>query len=271
MSSKIGSPSLNPVSMRVIKRDGDEEEVSFDKIVKRLKNLSNSLNVDPIKVSQRVIESLFSGVTTAQIDELSAETSMSFSTEHPDYGMLAGRVSISNHQKNTPKSFYRAMKILHDFIDVNGENAPLVSKDFFEIIRKHKKELEEEIDYGRDFYYDYFGFKTLQRNYLISVHNEPVERIQHMWMRVAIGIHGENIKKGIETYHMMSNKYFTHATPTLFNAGTTRPQLSSCFLVPMAGGKDINGDSIEGIFSTLRQCSLISKWAGGIGLHIHNV
>jgi len=271
-NSKISSPSLKPkVSMHVKKRDGEEEEVSFDKIVRRLKNLSIGLNVDHIKVSQRVIESIFDGVTTAQLDELSAETSMSLSTENPDYGMLAGRISISNHQKNTPKSFYRAMKILHDFMDVNGLNSPLVSKDFFETVRKHKKELEEAIDYERDFLYDYFGFKTLQRSYLMTANKEPVERIQHMWMRVAIGIHGDNIKSAIETYNLMSQKYFTHATPTLYNAGTSRPQLSSCFLIPMAGGKDTCGDSIEGIFSTLKQCSLISKWAGGIGLHIHNV
>ena len=271
-NSKMSSPSLkSKVSMHVKKRDGEEEEVSFDKIVRRLKNLSIGLNVDHIKVSQRVIESIFDGVTTAQLDELSAETSMSLSTENPDYGMLAGRISISNHQKNTPKSFYRAMKILHDFMDVNGLNAPLVSKDFFETVRKHKKELEEAIDYERDFLYDYFGFKTLQRSYLMTTNKEPVERIQHMWMRVAIGIHGDNIKSAIETYNLMSQKFFTHATPTLYNAGTSRPQLSSCFLIPMAGGKDTCGDSIEGIFSTLKQCSLISKWAGGIGLHIHNV
>ena len=268
----MSSPSLKPkVSMHVKKRDGEEEEVSFDKIVRRLKNLSTGLNVDHIKVSQRVIESIFDGVTTAQLDELSAETSMSLSTENPDYGMLAGRIAISNHQKNTPKTFYRAMKTLYDFIDVNGINTPLISKDFFETVRKHKKELEEAIDYERDFLYDYFGFKTLQRSYLMTVNKESVERIQHMWMRVAIGIHGDNIKSAIETYNLMSQKYFTHATPTLYNAGTNRPQLSSCFLIPMAGGKDINGDSIEGIFSTLKQCSLISKWAGGIGLHIHNV
>ena len=257
--------------MKVIKRDGESEEVSFDKIIRRVKNLSNNLNVDPIKVAQRVIESIFDGITTTELDELSAETSCSLSTEHPDYGMLAGRVSISNHQKNTPKSFYRAMKILYDFTDKNNKNSPLIAKDFFEIVKKHKKELEDTIDYERDFYYDYFGFKTLQRSYLMKVNKEPVERIQHMWMRVALGIHGEDVKSAIETYHLMSNKNFTHATPTLYNSGTPRPQLSSCFLIPMSGGKDKDGDSIDGILSTLKQCGSISKWAGGIGLHIHNV
>ena len=252
-------------SMKVVKRDGEHEEISFDKIIRRVKNLSNNLNVDPIKVAQRVIESIFDGITTTELDELSAETACSLSTEHPDYGMLAGRISISNHQKNTPKTFYRAMKTLYDYTDIHGKNIHLVSNDFYEVVRKHKKELEEVIDYERDFGYDYFGFKTLQRSYLMKAGNETVERIQHMWMRVAIGLHGDNLEKIFETYNLMSQKYFTHATPTLFNAGTNRPQLSSCFLIHM---KD---DSINGIFDTLKECALISKWAGGIGLHILNI
>ena len=259
----MSTNSIN--SMKVVKRDGEKEEISFDKIIRRVKNLSNDLNVDPIKVAQRVIESIFDGITTSELDELSAETACSLSTEHPDYGMLAGRISISNHQKNTPKTFYRAMKTLYDYTDIHGKNIHLISNDFYEVVKKHKKELEEVIDYERDFGYDYFGFKTLQRSYLMKAGNEIVERIQHMWMRVAIGLHGDNLEKIYETYNLMSQKYFTHATPTLFNAGTNRPQLSSCFLIHM---KD---DSINGIFDTLKECALISKWAGGIGLHIHNI
>jgi len=253
--------------MCVIKRDGSQEEISFDKIMRRIKNLSYNLEVNLTKVSQKVIENIFDGVTTAELDELSAQIAFSMSTEHPDYGLLAGRLTVSNHQKNTPKSFYRAMKILYDNVDVHGKHTPIISKDTFDVIRKYKKEIEDVIDYSRDFYYDYFGFKTLQRSYLMKVHGEYIERIQHMWMRVSIGIHKDdnNLKTAIETYNMMSQKQFIHATPTLYNSGTPRPQLSSCFLISM------NDDSIDGIFTTLKQCALISKWAGGIGLHIHNV
>lgn len=265
-SSNISNEPANKI-MRVLKRDGTDEEVSFDKIIRRVKNLSGGLQVNSTKVAQKVIENIFDGVTTAELDELSAQIAFSMSTEHPDYGLLAGKITVSNHQKNTPKSFYRAMKILFDHQDVHGKPAPLICKEVFEVVRKYKKELEDAIDYNRDFFYDYFGFKTLQRSYLMKVNGEYVERIQHMWMRVSLGIHKDdnNLKSAIETYNLMSQKYFTHATPTLYNAGTPRPQLSSCFLLSMAD------DSIDGIFSTLKQCSLISKWAGGIGLHIHNI
>ena len=227
-SSNISNEPANKI-MRVLKRDGTDEEVSFDKIIRRVKNLSGGLQVNSTKVAQKVIENIFDGVTTAELDELSAQIAFSMSTEHPDYGLLAGKITVSNHQKNTPKSFYRAMKILFDHQDVHGKPAPLICKEVFEVVRKYKKELEDAIDYNRDFFYDYFGFKTLQRSYLMKVNGEYVERIQHMWMRVSLGIHKDdnNLKSAIETYNLMSQKYFTHATPTLYNAGTPRPQLFS--------------------------------------------
>ena len=187
------------------------------------------------------------------------------STENPDYSQLAGRITCSNYQKSTPKSFFKVMKLLYEYRDQNGHHASLISKELFDIIKKNKKVLEDAIIHERDYNYDFFGFKTLYRSYLMKVNGVPIERIQHMWMRVALGIHGEDIQSALETYNLMSSKYFTHATPTLFNAGTNRPQLSSCFLIAM------QDDSIPGIFNTLTQCAQISKWAGGIGLHIHNV
>ena len=257
--------SSNHTLMKVLKRDNSTEPVSFDKITKRIKSLSNNLNVDHIKVSQKVIENIYDGVTTYELDELSAQIAAGMSVENPDYSQLAGRITCSNYQKRTPKSFFKVMKMLYEYRDKNNQSAPLISKELFDIVKKNKKIIEDAIQHERDYYYDFFGFKTLYRSYLMKVNGIPMERIQHMWMRVALGIHGEDINSAIETYNLMSEKYFTHATPTLFNAGTTRPQLSSCFLIAM------QDDSIPGIFNTLNQCAQISKWAGGIGLHIHNI
>ena len=257
--------SSNHTLMKVLKRDNTTEPVSFDKITKRIKSLSNNLNVDHIKVSQKVIENIYDGVTTYELDELSAQIAAGMSVENPDYSQLAGRITCSNYQKRTPKSFFKVMKMLYEYRDKNNQSAPLISKELFDIVKKNKKIIEDAIQHERDFYYDFFGFKTLYRSYLMKVNGNPMERIQHMWMRVALGIHGEDIQSAIETYNLMSEKYFTHATPTLFNAGTNRPQLSSCFLIAM------QDDSIPGIFNTLTQCAQISKWAGGIGLHIHNI
>jgi len=257
--------SSNHTLMKVLKRDNSTEPVSFDKITKRIKSLSNNLNVDHIKVSQKVIENIYDGVTTYELDELSAQIAAGMSVENPDYSQLAGRITCSNYQKRTPKSFFKVMKMLYEYRDKNNQSAPLISKELFDIVKKNKKIIEDAIQHERDYYYDFFGFKTLYRSYLMKVNGIPMERIQHMWMRVALGIHGEDINSAIETYNLMSEKYFTHATPTLFNAGTIRPQLSSCFLIAM------QDDSIPGIFNTLNQCAQISKWAGGIGLHIHNI
>ena len=255
--------------MHVVKRSGQTQEVSFDKILRRVKSLGNecepplALNYADLVI--RVIDQLYSGVTTRQIDELTAEQCASLCTQHPDYGVLAGRVVVSNCQKNTSPCFSSTVLRLNAHEDVNGARAPLVSDQLATIVRERAEEIEGMIDYQRDFLIDYFGFKTLERAYLMRSDGEIVERPQHMWMRVALGIHGRDLKAARETYDLMSQKYFTHATPTLFNAGTPRPQLSSCYLLSM------ESDSIQGIYSTLGQCAAISKWAGGIGLHIHNV
>jgi hypothetical protein len=250
--------------MQVLKRNGAREGVSFDKITKRLRSLGDGLCVDPIRVCQKVVESLYDGVTTSELDELSAQIAASMSLEHPDYNAFAGRIASSNHQKNTSPSFHKTVKALYEATDINGDHSPIVSKDLYDITKKHRKEIEDAIDYERDFLYDYFGFQTLKRSYLLRINGTCVERVQGMWMRVALGIHGDDISSALETYDLMSRKHFTHATPTLFNAGTPRPQLSSCFLMGM-------DDSIEGIFKCLTDCALVSKWAGGIGIHIHDI
>lgn len=254
-----------PHEMKVLKRNLSTECISFDKVTKRIRSLSHNLCVDPTKVSQKVIEALFDGVSTRQIDELAAQISASMSLEHPHYNDLAGRIAVSNHQKNTTNSFFKTMKMLYEATDINGEHHPIISKDLYKLATNHKKEIEETIDYERDYLYDYFGFKTLEKSYLMRLKGQPVERIQHMWMRVSLAIHQDDLAAAFETYHLMSSKMFTHATPTLFNAGTPRPQLSSCFLLEM------KGDSVPEIFQTLEQCAQISKWAGGIGLHVHNI
>lgn len=259
--------------MKVRKRSGILENVSFDKILQRIRLLGGIKTIDygeltNIKYTElvmKVISQLYDGIDTSYIDELSAQQCASMSTTHPDYGELSSRIVISNHQKNTSGYFSKVMKALYEFHDIHGEHCPIITRSLYDISQKHKDRLEDEINYERDYLIDYFGFKTLERAYLMKVHKAIVERPQDMWMRVALGIHGDDIDSALETYHLLSQKYFIHATPTLFNAGTNRPQLSSCYLLAM------EKDSIRGIYNTLGDCAAISKWAGGIGLHIHNI
>ena len=257
----------NQTEMRVIKRNGLVEDISFDKILTRVKKLGQEANIH-INYSSlviKVIDQLYDKIPTTKIDELTAEQCAALSTQHPDYGILAGRIVVSNHQKNTTPNFYQVMRDLYEFTDVHGIHSPLISKELFNISQEMVDHIEQMIDYTRDYMIDYFGFKTLERAYLFKISDRIVERPQHMWMRVSIGIHGNNMTAVKETYDLMSQKYFTHATPTLFNAGTPRPQLSSCYLIAM------EDDSLDGIYNTLKDCANISKWAGGIGLHIHNI
>ena len=254
--------------MFVVKRDGHKEPVMFDKITDRIKKLCYGLNdlVDPVKVAMRVIEGLYDGVTTSELDNLAAETAASMTVTHPDFAQLAARIAVSNLHKNTKKSFSETMKDMYEYVNPrNGQKAPLLSDEVFQVIQDNAEELDSRIIYNRDFNYDYFGFKTLERSYLLKINGKIVERPQHMLMRVSVGIHLNDIKSALETYELMSKKFFTHATPTLFNAGTPKPQMSSCFLLTM---KD---DSIDGIYDTLKQTAKISQSAGGIGLAIHNV
>jgi len=255
--------------MLVIKRDGRRESVRFDKITTRIENLCYELDaryIHPIEIAKKVIDGLYDGVTTTELDNLAAEVCASLTVKHPEYAILAARISISNLHKTTSQSFSNTMKRLYTYINpITNENAALIAPDVYGIIKKHAAKLDQVIEYSRDFDYDFFGFKTLERSYLIKLDGKVVERPQHMLMRVAVGIHKEDIEAAIETYHLLSQKWFTHATPTLFNAGTPKPQLSSCFLLTM---KD---DSIDGIYDTLKQCAKISQSAGGIGLSIHNV
>tara|TARA_Y100001970_G_scaffold271891_1_gene367894 strand:- start:2570 stop:5203 length:2634 start_codon:yes stop_codon:yes gene_type:complete len=251
---------------QVTKRDGRLEVISFDKILTRVKKLGKGeLNVNYTGLVQKVIDRLYNKIKTTEIDELTAQQCASLSTTHPDYGILASRILISNHQKNTPPTFKKAMSMLYNFVDVNGKQVSLIGNELWSSITLFADELEKIIDYDRDYLLDYFGFKTLERAYLMRVNGTIVERPQHMWMRVALAIHGADLNKVKTTYDLMSQKYFTHATPTLFNAGTQRQQLSSCYLIAM------ESDSIKGIYSTLADCASISKWAGGIGMHIHNI
>ena len=254
--------------MFVIKRDGHKEPVMFDKITARIKKLCYSLNplVDPVRVSMRVIEGLYDGVTTSELDNLAAEVSATMTTSHPDYATLAARISVSNLHKNTKKSFSETMADLYNYVNPRtGKKAPLLSDEVYKVIKKNAEKLDSTIIYNRDFNYDYFGFKTLERSYLLRLNGVVVERPQHMLMRVSVGIHYDDLDSAIETYNLMSKKFFTHATPTLFNSGTPKPQLSSCFLLTM------KEDSIDGIYDTLKQTAKISQSAGGIGLSIHNV
>jgi ribonucleoside-diphosphate reductase alpha chain len=254
--------------MYVIKRDGHKEPVMFDKITDRIKKLCYGLNelVDPVKVAMRVIEGLYDGVSTSELDNLAAETAASMTIAHPDYAQLAARIAISNLHKNTKKSFSETMKDMFYYVNPrNGQDAPLLSDEVFTVIQENAEFLDSHIIYNRDFNYDYFGFKTLERSYLLKINGKIVERPQHMLMRVSVGIHLDDLKSVIETYDLMSKKFFTHATPTLFNAGTPKPQMSSCFLLAM------QDDSIDGIYDTLKQTAKISQSAGGIGLSIHNV
>ncbi len=254
--------------MFVVKRDGRKESIKFDKITARIQKLCYGFSdmVDPTAVAMKVIEGIYEGVTTSELDNLAAEVSASMTTRHPDYALLASRISVSNLHKDTKKSFSETMIELYNYINPKtGKKAPLIADDVIKIIKKNAELLDSTIIYDRDFCYDYFGFKTLERSYLLRLNGKVAERPQHMLMRVAIGIHKEDIQSAIETYELMSQKFFTHATPTLFNAGTPKPQMSSCFLLTM---KD---DSIDGIYDTLKQCAKISQSAGGIGLSIHNV
>jgi ribonucleoside-diphosphate reductase alpha subunit len=255
--------------MLVVKRDGHRESVKFDKITARIEKLCYGLDpnfVNPVEVAMKVINGLYDGVSTQELDNLAAEIAAAMTTRHPDFAKLAARIAVSNLHKVTSKSFSNTMKRLYTYVDPKtGQNAPLISKETWKVIHENAAELDEAIIYDRDFSYDYFGFKTLERSYLMKVDGKIVERPQHLLMRVAVGIHGEDIPAAIETYNLLSEKWFTHATPTLFNAGTPKPQLSSCFLLTM---KD---DSIDGIYDTLKQTAKISQSAGGIGLSIHNV
>jgi ribonucleoside-diphosphate reductase alpha chain len=254
--------------MYVVKRDGRKEAVKFDKITARIVKMCYGLDplVSPEAVAMKVIEGLFDGVTTTQLDNLAAEVAAAKTIDHPDYALLASRIAVSNLHKETKKTFSDVMNDLYTYIDPKtGENAALLADDVYEIIENNKDRLDSSIIYDRDFRYDYFGFKTLTRSYLLKLEGNIAERPQQMLMRVAVGIHKEDIDSAIDTYNLMSEGWFTHATPTLFNSGTPKPQMSSCFLLTM---KD---DSIEGIYDTLKSCAQISQSAGGIGLAIHNV
>jgi len=253
--------------MFVIKRDGKRESVKFDKITARIEKLCYGFNlVDPIDVAKKVIEGLYDGVTTSELDNLAAETAASLTTKHPDYALLASRIAVSNLHKNTIKSFSETMRKLYEYIDEKtGKNASLIAEDVWQVIKANAELLDSTIIYDRDFGFDYFGFKTLEKSYLLKVEGKIVERPQHLFMRVLVGIHKDDIDSVIKTYNLMSERWFTHATPTLFNAGTPKPQMSSCFLLTM------QDDSIDGIYDTLKQTAKISQSAGGIGLSIHNV
>ncbi len=253
--------------MQVTKRNGSTEVVSFNKILTRIKKIGNEVNIklNYTNLTMKVIDQLFDNITTTQIDNLTCEQCASMSSIRPEYNILASRIAISNHHKNTSDSFLTVVSTLYYHYDLFNKHTPIVTKEFYDIVQKYSDKWDDIIQYDRDYLIDYFGFKTLERAYLIKVNNIIVERPQHMWLRVSIGIHGDDFNRIVESYNLLSQKYFTHGTPTLFNAGTLRPQLSSCFLIGM------HDDSIGGIYHTLSDCALISKWAGGIGLHIHNV
>jgi ribonucleoside-diphosphate reductase alpha chain len=252
----------------VIKRNGKKESIKFDKVTARLEKLSYSLSpmVNVIDVAKKTIEGIYAGVPTTELDNLAAETAASLTITHPDYAILASRIAVSNLHKNTVKSFSDTMRKLYNYIDIaSGKALPLIADDVMQIIEEHADLLDSTIIYDRDYAFDYFGFKTLEKSYLLKIDGKIAERPQHMYMRVAVGIHKNDIEEAIKTYHLMSERWFTHATPTLFNAGTPKPQMSSCFLLTM------KEDSIDGIYDTLKQTAKISQSAGGIGLAIHNI
>ncbi|KAJ4254841.1 ribonucleotide-diphosphate reductase subunit rnr1 [Fusarium torreyae] len=255
--------------MFVRKRDGRQERVQFDKITARVSRLCYGLDmdhVDPVAITQKVISGVYGGVTTVQLDDLAAETAAYMTVTHPDYAILAARIAVSNLHKQTKKQWSTVVSDLYHYVNErNGRPSPMISKETYECVMRHKEELDSAIVYDRDFQYQYFGFKTLERSYLLKIDGKIVERPQHMIMRVSVGIWGDDIERVLETYNLMSSKFFTHASPTLFNAGTPQPQLSSCFLV------DMKDDSIEGIYDTLKTCAMISKMAGGIGLNVHRI
>ena len=249
----------------VTKRNGTKESISFDKILNRIKSLGDGLSINFTSLAKKIIDRLYDEIPTTLIDELTAQQCASLATTHPDYGILASKILISNCHKNTDGNFLQICEKLYQFKDIHNNQSSILSDNQIELIRKNHTEYENMIDYSRDYLIDYFGFKTLERAYLLKINGKIIERPQHMWLRVAICIHNGQLDKVRETYDLMSQKYFTHATPTLFNAGTPRPQLSSCYLISM------ESDSIRGIYNTLGDCAAISKWAGGIGLHIHNI
>ncbi|EKB61168.1 ribonucleoside-diphosphate reductase subunit alpha [Bergeyella zoohelcum] len=255
--------------MFVIKRNGKKEAVHFDKITARIHKLIYGLSIsekDVIEIAKKVIQGIYDNVTTTELDNLAAETAAAQTTIHPDFSVLAARIAVSNLHKNTLKSFSKTAQLLYEYTDpITQTHAPLISEEIYKIIRKNADELDSSLIYDRDYNFDYFGFKTLERSYLIRTNGKVTERPQHLFMRVALGIHKEDIQAAIETYNLMSEKWFIHATPTLFNAGTPKPQMSSCFLLSMTE------DSIAGIFDTLKRCALISQSAGGIGVSIHNI
>ena len=245
--------------MKVIKRSGEYEDVSFDKILTRIKTigLENNIHINYTCLAIKIIDQLYNNISTSLIDELTCQTCASLSTVHPDYSILASKIIISNLHKNTQEDYFDVTDILY--------KKDLITKKLFDIVNENKELIQSWIDYSRDYLFDYFGFKTLEKAYLLKVNEKIIERPQHLWLRVALGIHGDDLKSASETYYFMSNKYFIHATPTLYNAGTNKCQLSSCYLI------SIEEDSLEGIYNTIKDCALISKWSGGIGLHIHNV
>ncbi len=255
--------------MHIIKRDGKKELVKYDKITTRIRKQTYGLNLDyvePLEVAKKVIQGVHDGVTSVQVDNLAAETAAGMTTTHPDYSILASRIAITSLHKSTKKSFVETMEDLYTYTDPKtGNFAGMIADEVIEFIRANVTELEHAVSYDRDFYFDYFGFKTLEKSYLLRMNEQVAERPQHLWMRVACGIWAGNLEEVIKTYDLLSQGYFTHATPTLFNAGTRRPQLSSCFLI------DLKEDSIEGIFDTLKSAALISKNAGGIGIHLHKL
>ena len=253
--------------MYVTKRNDTIELIKFDKILNRIKKLGlqANLQLNYSSLTMKVIDQLYDGISTSKIDELTCEQCAALSTQNPDYAVLASRIFVSNHHKNTSPDFSEVVNDLWSFTDKNNVHSPLVSRELYNITTQYKDTINKMIHHDRDNLLDFFGLKTLERSYLLKINGVIVERPQHMWMRVSIGIHGNDLSSVKETYDLMSQKYFTHATPTLFNAGTMRPQLSSCYLVAM------EEDSLEGIFNTLQDCAKISKYAGGVGLHIHNI
>jgi len=267
-TSLLTDSAMAQAAMYVLKRNGERQEVKFDNITKRIRNLCEGLDakfVDPVAITQKVVEGFYNGVTTAEIDTLAAETCAYMSQRHPDFSTLAARIAISNLHKSTSDSFVETCRNLYTYTDKQGRSAALISTEVWGFIEANAEALDAALDFTRDFGYDYFGFKTLEKSYLLRVHGKIVERPQHMIMRAACGIHAGNLESALETYNLMSKRFFTHATPTLFNAGTPNPQMSSCFLLTM------KADDIEGIYDTLKQCALISKSAGGIGVAMSNI
>jgi len=263
----MSSFTNDDAEMFVTKRNGGKEVISFNKILNRVKKIGNDekIKLNYTTLTIKVIDQLYDGITTCQIDELMAEQCAAMSSIRPEYNILANHLIVSNHQKNIKQSFFTVMNKLYNFKDKHNKHSPMVTKEFIDIVNSNKEVWESLIDYRRDYLIDYFGFKTLERAYLMRINTQIVERIQHMWLRVSIGIHGNDLESVKQSYTYLSQKYFTHGTPTLFNAGTPHPQLSSCYLIGM------ENDSIDGIYNTLKDCAMISKWSGGVGLHIHNV